>query len=225
MTKKSLYPRVKRITFSVLEKKYFDRPAFNLEDGGTTLTTPMSTVAWKFYSPVNAIIQGIDRDMRIGNKIFVRYIQLTFGFASDGDNTLSGSTCRYILLHNRQANLTIPTAADVFANGAVSTNADYTSLRNCNTLKKYSLLLDRAHLLIPATRSGDGTAAAHFNFLGQGVLQHYIPINKWVQYQASSSAITTSVNLVSNDFVIGVAPSNANCCIGTVMARVCYNDA
>lgn len=225
VTKKSLRPKIRRITYSMLEKKYADNAAFNLEDGGSTLTTPISTTAYRFYSLVNNIRLGTGVNQRIGNKIFVRYLHLTFGFKTDGDNVLNGSTCRYGVIWNKQANGTLATGADVFSGGAYESTPEFTSLKNFNTMKKYKTLLDRAHLIIPATRSGDGTGAAHFNFVGQGVIQHYIPINKWVQYSADAAGLASSANLVSNDFLVYIAASNANCCIATLFARICFNDA
>lgn len=129
--RRGLVRLVKRIAYSIPEKKYFDF-AFNLSDGGYNANPPVfagltsATLSGSWanqISLVNAIPQGNGEGQRIGNRIHVRYVQffLLFCFSNISTTTqiqpsvnanINGMICRYMMLLDKQpAQTTLPRQA------------------------------------------------------------------------------------------------------------------
>lgn len=224
VTKKSLAPRVKRITYSVLEKKNAEN-IFNMNTSTSLATASLDSTTWKIYSITNQISQGTTSASRMGNKIFVKYIQLSINFVNDGDNNLNGSTCRYGVWIDKNKAATHPSATDMFASGTDSATPAYNSCKNFVNRTRFQTKLDRAHLFVTTARSG--STSTDFTFLPGGVVQHYIPINKWVSYNGTGSTFlhTNSDNMAGNNIILAICASAANCCVVNVFYRVVFFDA
>lgn len=199
--------------------------------------------------------QGFAEGQRIGNQVIVKYIQLTIltqiaATANSGDQSVSadlaafGGFCRYMVLYDRQAGVgsgasgsypkaTMTSQGGTWsvlpaAGGAQSMIADSVAFRDYNTLKRYKVLLDKQHNMVPLSNAVQATGGFVIN-TGMRVVQYYIPINKMFQWNAT--AVTTNMqastaSLNGKDLVFQVCPSSASgCCTMGVGVRVCYTDA
>lgn len=201
---------------TMAEKKFFDIQNINPVDG-TNAPTQFADTNWYFISFVNAIAQGFDASTRVGNKIFVRYVQVTISFVSDSDLCINGNWIRYVVVHNKDTNGTLVTGADLFS----PSFAQYsnTALRNYTTMNKYRILLDRQFAITTMAYSGTTNVTNPC-----GVTQHYIPVNKQIDFRTSGTNPLSAANLISNDIDIGFCAAVKDCCSAKVSLRVVYND-
>lgn len=239
---------VRRIVNSVPEKKYWEY-WFNPSEG-SKITVPVSpagtdsvpaTVApfWTFSSLVTLLGQGFSDGQRIGNKVFIRYIQLAVYVQNRAETLLpgdaqtiasSGMICRYNVFRTRQNNLQaqsdpIPTNTPYTGTGPNYFNVG--NFKDKNQLRNFRTLLDAQHQAhVVDTFQQD--AETYRSTSGTRVIQHYLKINKRVDYILDRSALVDmedSTNLQGTDILFGCCANMAGCCLMQVKVRVCYQDA
>lgn len=217
-----LMRRMRTVAYSVAEKKYHEyiaNPETNADDFNALTNT-----GWFSLSCLNGIGVGTAQNQRVGRKIYVRYILLSFYFAQDGspDNLTNGATCRYAVVHDRGCNGTTPGAASVFSNDVsqLAGTASFASMRNYDGMNRFRMLLDRQH----AVTQFDSTAA-RATFSALRVIQHYVPVFRTIQYTGGATSNNGATSLLKDDIRAWVSPSTANCCIVRVACRTVFNDA
>lgn len=220
-TTKSLVPAARRAVISLAEKKANEQGPIAIPTWNTPYVSGVAAIpstSWYFGSVLNNIPQGTARNQRIGNRIFAKYLLLTLRFRAT-DNITPGAFCRYVVLLNKDTNRTIASGSDVFSQSCVpdSGGINAYSLRNHDTLKKYSVLLDKQHL-ITQWNTGGPTGPCM-------TVQHYVPINKHIQYTGTGIGNDSAGNLLTTDVNIGLAASAGSCCEVLVGWRLVFTDA
>lgn len=213
---------VKRVAYGICEKKYYEFPTVYNMHSGLDDNAVMTSGGWYIISLVNAIRVGTDVTQRIGRQIYIRYIQLSIDFTGDGDILANGAVCRYVVAHDKGCAGVQATAPVIWGNGAGNSTGSqgFSALRNTDNMRRFNILLDRQHNVTQLTQNaGVGT------YTSRGIIQHYIPIFKKVNYDTDGATVISSPNLVKDDYLFMVAPSQANCCIARLYWRVCFNDA
>lgn len=200
---------------------------------------------------LGAIQQGVAVNQRIGNRIHVKYVQIALifqfnnnigaqNFASNPSN-MYGMFCRYVLLLDNQPNGNALPLANIWTDwgptigggahpSAVGFNGARTfAFRNVNALRQFRVLLDMQHT---SHNQANGTAGASSAnpapTSGIQVVQHYVPINRTVTYNAVASAgdlLTSHAVMKDHDIILNVIPSDIGCCQCYCSFRVCYTDA
>lgn len=139
---------MRTIKYTVPEKKFLDVIAAQAQP---TVKT------WTMVSCLGSIINGTGPSDRIGNKIFVHYIDFMFeceGVAANFTGTpgaANGVGCRFITWHNREANGSTLTAAAVFAANV------WNSLRSTPSAPKAAIKTDDQHQMVVTASSTNPT--------------------------------------------------------------------
>lgn len=240
---------VRRIAYSISEKKYWDY-LFNVTTGvnqatwAAMSTTNLSNDWANQVSLLATMPQGNAEGQRIGNRIHVKYIQMSMFFRMDpnagstgvGNNAkLQGMFCRYMLLLDKQPGGTalprtvmstgpgVPVAGLNVIGGATSWFKEF------NMLRRFKTLLDAQHQRgITSRITGDDTTATQPTMTGTKVIQHYIKIGRTFTFTGVGSATdmkTAGSVMQDGDLLLQVCPSEAACCACFVSLRVCYTDA
>lgn len=213
---------MRSVAYSIPEKKYANFGAINLANGLDDLTPMAGTALFYMASLLNGIALGTDVNQRIGRQIYVRYIQIVATMQGDGDYLLNGTACRLAVVHDKAApNGPLPASSDIFVGGPDGAAvANVTSLRNTDFMPRFSVKYDRIFNIAQLSQGTAGTT-----YTPRAITSITIPVYKKIQYETSSTLTTTGANLTKDDFYVMMAASTANCCIGRVFWRVCYNDA
>lgn len=185
------------------EKKYFDN----------TYAAFSPVPAWTWNSQCVGIAQGVDRMQRIGNKIFLKKIEIMVHI--DGDNTMTqdGSQVRMVCYHNRQPAGAVPVSLEVW-------NADVLdTLRSEVKRPQYTITRDWIHTMVV---TGVDAAGAHFTTGPRKTLQYTWYINKVIHFKDSGSTITS---LWKDDYGFGISSTSGSCCKMNIRTRVHYTDA
>lgn len=226
--KKSFTNAVRRIAYTIPEKKYYIVSNWNPANAGnyatpadpTTASATKMDAAFHLFSFLNGIPQGVLGNQRIGNDIYVRYVQIGVYFEQDGDHLMNAHTMRYGVLMDNDAAQQMPTAVNVFGTGAQGTVA-FDAFRNTVTLRKYRTLLDRQHKTVQTV---GGATAAERATTGNAVIQHYIPVNKRF-HMGNATTDMLGGNMINQQLLFYICSSVADCCTAKVIFRVCFNDA
>lgn len=225
--------RFRRIAFDIAETKY-------LELGPYTPTTIPNWVLQAAANPagnaqngfshmslLNMMAQGTANNQRIGNKVFIKYIQLFICLAPATGFT-TGGTCRYLVLMDDMAAGTVPTLPGTYLNPAgqgphltdltaANAGAQIWNPKNPDLFKRFKTLLDRQHNM-NVYASGVGTPTP--------VIQHYIPINKVFQYKAGGAAnLGTNDQLPETTLNFYLGADAKDCCRVSVYWRVAFKDS
>lgn len=184
------------------ELKYIDgnQPKFALTSTGFVFSSVLSTIG-----------VGTGASARVGNKVFVKGLQ--FRVLVSGVSTVAhpnGATVRFGVYHNKEANGSLPTAANVFADPA-----KIQSCRNTPFAPKFRILDDNMHTIIQ-----HGTATPTSG--PPVVLDIYVPVNKVVDYVGSTGTIA---DLLKDDYGVFYATNVANAVTLDVSAKVRFSDA
>lgn len=222
--------RVRRISYGIAERKYCD---FSFGASADSYYPPLGSdpasaqckvpVQWSWLNLLGNITQGVGQGQRIGNKIFVRYIQLNLNFQySDAAAGMgvSGCRCRYVAAIDRQHGAAAAIGPGYFTLGSSNPplNAlNINAFRNSNTLGKFKTLLDKQHVM-----SYTGTSFAS----GVATVQHYIPIFREFQMTYEDSVFPNNgANFPKNALFFGSCSNHADMCGLSIDVRVCFTDA
>lgn len=222
--------RVRRISYGIAERKYCD---YSMGADAIAYYPPLGSNPgsaeakvsnqWKFLNLLGNITQGVGQGQRIGNKIFVRYIQLNLNFQYDEASAgmgVNGCRCRYVAAIDRQHGSLATIGNGFFVTGSSTAplvDLNVNAFRSSNTLGKFKTLLDKQHVL-----SYTGSAFAS----GVATVQHYIPIFREFQMTYEDSVTPTSAaNFPKNALFFGSCSNHTAMCGLTIDVRVCFTDA
>lgn len=234
--------RIRRIAFSIQEKKYLEY-VFNPKEkvrgatfGGINTTTAFLTDDWNSQvSLLCTLQQGNSVSTRMGNRINVKYVQISNYFLMNNNPTGAGTDlgatqfgmfCRYMMLLDKQpGGTTLPRAnMDTFAGAGAIVGSTVMAFRQFNLLRRFKVLLDAQH---QRHLTGNIQAIGNVPTTGGIVLQHYVKINRQFTFTSTGSATDMSAadNMQDGDILYQCAPSVAACCLNVVMVRICFTDA
>jgi len=197
---------VKKIVTSLDEKK-----AAN----AVILATTNVQATWTFTSIIAgcAIIQGLTKSTRVGERIRLTKIELVLSIvpSATAASMADGSCCRLIIYHNKQANGSVPTGAQMFNNDQEH------GTRNITFANRLSILKDITHSMVVT-----GQAAGVPQTAGPKLLttMNFYPKTK-ITFGGAGGAIG---DILKDDYGIGFCTDNNNCCIVTCHAQVHYTD-
>ena len=145
--------RVRRISYGIAERKYND---YSMGADASTYNAPLVTDPgsaeakvsnrWLWLNLLGNITQGVGQGQRIGNKIFVRYVQLSLNFQYSDAGTgmgVNGCRCRYIAAIDRQHGGEAALGTGYFINGSSTlplVNMNVNAFRSARTLGKFKTL-------------------------------------------------------------------------------------
>jgi len=259
-SRKNFSRRVRRIVYSVAEKKYYEF-AFNPANGTScpdfsTVSSEKLAGGWgNQVSLLGAMPQGNGEGQRIGNKIRVKYVQLSTAFAminqpnaggTAGTTTtqasnLMGMFCRYMVLLDRQPGgtpcprqnmnasdtLTFNTGTGAAANN-IAISGDPLNFRDFNLLKRFKVKMDKQHNSF-TTSTGTTPSGGVGPSTGARIEQHYLPFKNreftYTSNTATTNLKTAAAYMQNGDIIYQAAPMDTACCINMVKVRVCYTDA
>lgn len=237
--RRSFGRRVRRIAYSIAEKKYYQYALYGGTSGAPQLLTtavvnPMTATASYAVaygatprSLINCVPLGFSDGERIGNKIFVEYVQLSFFIhfglveadAMGANMAVNGCNMRYGVYYDRQAGGAAAPLVNLYEPMGGSTQWTYGAFRNKATLGKYKTLRDKqirvAYTDTSATSGASGIPA----------VQEYIPIKRTFAYNGVATDTTVTSNLLRNDLAIVVSCNHNTSCYIWIGVRVCYRDA
>lgn len=195
------YP-TRMIRTPIAENKYIDINA----------TGTFSAAAW-VYVTLMGLTQGTTANTRLGNKIFVRSIQIKgYMKCTGGAGGAYGNVCRTVMFHDKQANGALPGATpSIFANDVVN------SLRYPPGNPRYRILKDDVHRVFAFQATGGVADASVPN-----VVNWYVPINHHVTYGGN---LGTVADLTADNFGLGFIAQNAASCTYDYRIRVNFSDA
>lgn len=124
-------------------------PAWNAPP---TFSEPSLAVAWSGGIELNAIMQGASFFQRIGTKIVVKSISVSFSvFGHPGTNP--PTAVRSVLLYDRQPNKAFPTFDAIFQNndGSVGYPTQFTCGLNMSNRSRFSMIRDQYDIIDPAS--------------------------------------------------------------------------
>lgn len=201
-SKKVPTARIKRIVRSVAEVKWK-----NYDSNFTP-----ATVNWQINSFLPTIVQGTDSNTRIGDKIFLKQINIAFTMKPVATLPLSGSQCRFILYHNKQCNGVQVAATTIFAaNGSID------SPRNIPKKHQVSLLRDQIHQMIVTASTGATNATGPTR-----TMRFVIYPKKRIEYTGASGAIA---DILKDDYGYGFMCSDLLACEVDIHFQVLFTDA
>lgn len=152
--------------FVAPEKKFFDviYTAYTLAPGNPLIGPIMNE---DLAGNTGGIIQGSGATQRIGSKIALESIQLKLVARTPCFILANMTTAahvpvnpqyRVVLIHDKQANGTVASVADIFSDDTSSiANDGATQSRNLSNISRFSILYDKVHTL---KRHFDGTTTS-----------------------------------------------------------------
>lgn len=219
---------VRRVTLNLAETKYKEIGPLNPDAVPNWITQAAANPAnalgasWHRLSLLNEIANGTGVDQRIGNRIFVKYVQM-YIVMSVNASPWTG-TCRYLVLEDKMCSTAL---ADISGNYLMAgnvphikdltTNPSIYAPKNTQQFKRWNTLLDRQHNMTATFSTGEPV---------QPVMQHYIPIGKSFQFLTGGAAnLTTNAQLPENALNFYMAANDAGCCQVSIFFRVAFKDA
>lgn len=170
------------------EKKFFD----------TSDTTDVTTTATVVN--LNAVGAGDTALLRDGNKILCKTIQIRAKLTVEA--ATANTICRYLVVHDKNANGTAPTAAQVFEGTPA-----VTSMKNISNASRFTTLLDKV-VLMNQQDSGGGN-------LFKGYISEFVKVPGNLQltsFADGTAAVPTSGSLsliIIGDVAAGAADCDA----------------
>lgn len=235
--------RVFRAVNRIAETKYYQAHmefaggTFNLTgatQASSLLSAATGTVYTYQWSLLNALGVGNTDRTRIGSRIFVKYVLITYYFqmsvATPGINEGAyGMNCRYGLVLDRRADQSDTTTRELWdsGNGGVYGSANtipfyyIAAFKSINNMNRFKFLLDRQHRVIYNNNSGTNSTSAT---TGTGIVQHFVPIFKTFDYNYTAGSDMKGGVMQKNDILAYAVPSASNCCIVNATFRIAFTD-
>lgn len=204
-------PRLRRaLKLQIPEQKFFDSSG-NMNPTNT----------WQYMSFLANIVQGTTQtaSVRIGNKIFVKYIDvITYMLPTITATKVQGSICRTAVVHRKECNNTAIGVGDVWLVPGPSAVAIF-SQRNTSKMPAFAVSRDTMETFVPTAATGVNTVVA---MAPVSVRKFRIKVNKTISYSASSPNVT---DLVKDDYGIMCCAQDAVSCSMDVYWKVVFTDA
>lgn len=214
-------PRVRKIVLSMNEKKYKEG-SFSMAVGTSWMfmsllagaTGDPAAVTWT-TTPFR-IGQGNDANTRIGNKIFLHAVRLSFVITPSGNNhgNLDGDTCRCILYHNKEAaGIQVPSSSSVFSTQTID-SPRYIPLKT-----RYTIVKDALHTFVPIA-TDQGGASTTFTLAPVGSYAFTIYPKKKIEYTSTTGALS---EIFKDDYGLGCIARKGYCTM-TCQVQLIYSD-
>lgn len=226
---------------NVAEAKFVD--VVPVGEGAISYTTPL------LLSLTNGILQGGagDASSRVGNRIFIKGIwfamkimpvNATSGGPGNAEMNLP-SLCRIMVVRNTEGAAGLPNINEILTfNGAGNGVASpCTSFRNSQYFKKYQILSDRLHSMMPSAYSPNQDFALSGPL---GAITFYVPIGKQFNFRGSTAVAgnypyngmiipatwTSTANVLNDDYQILIMTDEQThlCCRMTLSWKVIFSD-
>lgn len=244
--------RVFRAVNRIAEVKYYqfymDFSTGNFNTSGSTIVASFLSAATPYiyqYSIVNPIPVGNTDRSRVGSRIFVKYVLMTWFFnmtpasAPTTNGAVYGMNCRYGMVLDKRADQTATYNAGppvstrelwdtgnggLFPAGATA-QADVpyqiAAFKSINNMNRFKFMLDRQHRVVynnlAATVAGSATS-------GTGIVQHFIPVFKTIDYNFTAGTDLLGGAVQKNDLMVYAVPSDSNCCKVSCAIRIAFTD-
>lgn len=239
MRKYPTYRAVRRIVYNLAETKYWESPMMSIinSSGSPHIISSVIPTANAGYVPqafigcslLNMIAQGTAVNQRIGNRIMVKYIQLTVAVGYSPELNTGSCTCRYVLVQDKSNAGDVAPATSIWSDGPVLAagvgEPTVSSLKNFNNLKRFRFRLDRQHITQSFSNNPEATTP-------WSAIQHYVKIGRVIQYQGQNASPDADANFRTNNTLVGsdafnfyVAGSHPLCCGIKFRWRVAFKDA
>jgi hypothetical protein len=196
---------IKKVVYSIAEKKWY---AGNIVNGTLNSTT------WLFGSALTGINLGNQRNQRIGDKIYVQYIEWDITILPIVANVGgTGGVTRCVTYHNKVTNGAWLTGVQLFDGDFWNSMTNRANVPDKMTLGNF----DRSHYMNSTVSNGGISVAA-------GPIQRfrcYQPVNKEVLYKGNAGTIA---DISKDDYGIAICTSMVNCCIVNCNYKVFYRD-
>lgn len=190
------------------EKKFYD----------STLSAQTMNTAWQNIDFLHGITQPAigtgttTANTRVGNKIIVHSIEFIITCYATAAISGAGATCRFALVHNKETNGAVITAADVWQGNG------YDSLRATATQPKYSVLRDEYHSML-GTANNAGTMVA---FGPTKLMRWKVYPRKQIDFISSTGAIA---DVLKDNYTLMHVANNATGCQFNLHLKVVFSDA
>lgn len=233
------------------EKKYFDlwfnprtglRYAAPYAVNQTDSSVVRLNTTWNTVSLLTLLGQGFSDTQRIGNEVFVKYVQLavyvttiaSLDHTADPDTNniiaANGMLCRYNLMKVKTNNFDLGNnyMDSVAPTGTGPNIFNVGQFKSISIMRNYKTLLDAQHQAHVTQFSVATEPTPSFWTSGTRVIQHFLKVNRRARFGTDRSGSTTmndSSNLSTLDLRFGACANINDCCDMQVHARICFTDA
>nr|WAE42824.1 MAG: capsid protein [Cressdnaviricota sp.] len=179
------------------------------------------------YTP--ALVQGVDANNRIGDKVRIHRIKFMLYITPQAGGTdLQGIACRVVVVHDNRCNGATISPTDIFAEVTPSTSASLpmNSLYNYNNIpepgtrdasKRYTIVKDIVHEMVVTSSSSGGDLTA-----GPILLTTFeTRPNVIVKFDSAGSGLS---HVQNHTWFAMVAATGSACCAVSLSACVWYTD-
>lgn len=202
VSRKRVAAIAKRVVTRMAEDKYLN----------TTIATGAST-SWQFGTFL-ACSQGTTASTRLGETIRLKRIEVFLRVTPVTTMAVTGTQCRVILYHNKQAAGALPSAAMIFdANGTIN------ATRNTDQVRRITVVRDIVHTMV-VTAKTDGVAS-NWSVGPIGVFKWVIYPKKKIQYTSNAGTIS---DLLLDDYGLGFLSDGNSCCNVDARVKVIFCD-
>lgn len=221
--KKKTYKRRKTTTM-VRQMKRFGISVPELKTYSTSGSYPVATTVWQYFSclamvatggcPKVSINQGTDASSRIGNRIFVKKIEVMIMMTPGTSMPAGGTQCRAVMYHNKECNGTLIASTDLW---------DYDQLMTTRLqarLAKASVLKDHSKSMIVTGTDSTGVIKA----VGPTCMAHFIVYPKKTINYVGNTTAGAITDLLKDDYGFGYCALNATSVSIAVALKVSFTD-
>lgn len=197
---------IKKVVNNMAEKKFLN----------TSDNLALADTVWHFYSALEGLTQGSGVSNRIGNKIYLHYIEFQVLCYPSSTISNDGGTARFILYHNKETVGTLTTSAMVF-------NADKLhAQRNITLEPRVSVLRDRVCQCVVTSYDAAGAAGEKKAFGPTHYWVWRIYPKKKIDFQSNAGTIS---DLLKDDYGFAACSLNANDMTFELNTQVVFSDA
>lgn len=195
-------PRLKRMIYTTQELKHkeFDIPGFAVG------------INWALDSVLETIQQGTASNERIGDRIYVKSIQVSFYMQCiPATFDKAGAICKVLLYHNKQAAGNLIQATTMF------TGDDFWAHRNLTRMPAVSIPSLRSSSMFVTSIDAAGNA-----FSPPSVITLRIAPRKVIEYTGTTGTVA---DLLRDDYGYGVVCNTPTSMAVTIRGTITYYDA
>lgn len=214
--KTNLGRAVRQIVTNMDEHKYFSHfPQLNNTAASATWTSYSLLCGYNLAGSNVGIRLGTGANQRTGNKIKLQGIDLMIRIDPVVTATMNtGTQCRFVVFHDKQANGTTFGAGNAFAESSI-----ISSMYNPVYENRVVPHNDFSHVM---GTTGSDSAGTQTSVGPEGLYKIHIPARSVVNYSADTDLVDS---ITDNNWFIAVMASGATCCNITMQCVVRYLDA
>lgn len=202
---------VREIVTNYEEKKFFVNATVAAGSGAAAAWTIVPLLEGN--NAPNNIAQGTAANQRVGNRIKLQGIDMMIQVRPDTSSmNVTGSACRFVIIHDKQANSNVPAATVVF-------NEDkWYSNQNPIYEDRITLHNQLVHSMVftGATSTAANTEGP------MGLYRIHIPAKTVIEFNGSSGGFA---NVIKDNWFFAYCADATGCCLLTIETVVRYTDA